>query len=787
MNYQPKPIDTDKVILTTEHLTLTELLAKNTHELWAQQRLADGWKYGEKRDDVKKEHPCLVPYEDLPESEKEYDRRTALGAIKTFLALGYRISGDATNLSLYQNWFLNQDETTSDPTTNLVPILESLKTSSDLNLLSLLQIKRETIHLHPKNPDIYRVLGDSILRLGEPLMAYDVIAEGLQKWPNDIRLQQLMALALARSGATHRANSILLQLLELGHEDEETLSLLARTHKDLWLQATDQEEKKEQLQLAAKRYKEAYQRSNSYYPGINAATMAMLMGDKNEALALAEEVRDRCLGQLKPLQEKTCDDYWLMATLGESCLILQQFAEAKQWYARAIQLGEKRFGDLSSTRRNATLLLKYLKYAETGGSSASIRDLFPIPRVALFTGHMIDQPDRVSPRFPLELETEVYQAIRDRLQKLDARLGYASAACGADILFLEAILELGGEAHVVLPYEREQFIKESVDIIPGSNWVKRFHRVLEQATEVIVPSHQCLEHVNVVYEYANRLLHGLAKMRSEQLETDLVPLAVWDGKPGGVGGTASVVHDWEKWGYQVEVIDLTAILSSYETATATTTVTAPNTHRMLGKKPGIYEWSIAKRIEESPQKKPTSCERQIVALLFADVVQFSRLTEDRMLPFLQNFLGAVADLMKRSPHAPVMKNTWGDGLYFVFNTVRDAGLFALELCEFVTNTNWEEKHLPKDLNLRIALHSGPVYRLIDPVTGQINYIGSHVSHAARIEPISPPGKVYASQEFAAMSSSEGVTDFTCDYVGQIPLAKGYGTFPTYHVRRRQAD
>ena len=169
------------------------------------------------------------------------------------------------------------------------------------------------------------------------------------------------------------------------------------------------------------------------------------------------------------------------------------------------------------------------------------------------------------------------------------------------------------------------------------------------------------------------------------------------------------------------------------------------------------------------------------------MVQFSRLTEDRMLPFLQNFLGAVADLMARSPHAPVMKNTWGDGLYFVFNTVRDAGLFALELCQFVNSTNWQEKNLPKDLNLRIALHSGPVYRLIDPITGQINYIGSHVSHAARIEPISPPGKVYASQAFAAMTSSAGVIDFTCDYVGQIPLAKGYGTFPTYHVRRRQQD
>ncbi len=134
-----------------------------------------------------------------------------------------------------------------------------------------------------------------------------------------------------------------------------------------------------------------------------------------------------------------------------------------------------------------------------------------------------------------------------------------------------------------------------------------------------------------------------------------------------------------------------------------------------------------------------------------------------------------------------MKNTWGDGLYFVFNKVKDASLFALELCEFFNSTNWEEKHLPKDLNLWIALHSGPVYQLIDPITGQINYIGSHVSHAACIEPISPPEKVYASLAFAAMSSSEAVSDFTCDYVGQIPLVKGPGTFPTYHVQWRQKE
>ena len=777
MNYQPKPIDTENIHLTTEHLQLTDLLAKNTHEIWAQQRIAEGWKYGEKRDDTKKEHPCLVPYEKLPESEKEYDRRTALGAIKTFLALGYRIEGNASNLSEYENWFPTDSERSPsfEIDKKIVPILETLKQFSDLNLASLLQIKRETISLQPKSPDIYRVLGDSILRLGEPLMAYDVLAEGLQKWPNDIRLQQLMALALARSGATHRANSMVLQLLESGHHDEETISLLARTHKDLWLQATEPQEKKKQLEKAAQRYKEAYQLTDSYYPGINAATMAMLMGNKKQACTFAQEVRDQCISKLQTRNQGSGDDYWLLATLGETALILQQFSEAQQWYAEAVNLGEKRFGDLSSTRRNATLLLQHLE-----GDVPKMRELFPIPRVAVFSGHMLDAPDRPSPRFPAPLEREVHKAIRDRLQKLDACLGYASAACGADILFLEAILELGGEAHIVLPYEREQFIRECVNLIPGSNWTKRFHQVLEQATEVIVPSHPRIEDGNVVYEYANRLLHGLAKMRSEQLETDLVPLAVWDGQPGGVGGTASVVKDWQEWGDRVEFIDLSEILSAYQQHL---TPKHPSATERKAVKMSLPQWHPP----EAAQARPASCERQIVALLFADVVQFSRLTEDRMLPFLQNFLGAVADLMARSPHAPVMKNTWGDGLYFVFNTVKDAGLFALELCEFVNSTNWEEKHLPKDLNVRIALHSGPVYRLIDPITGQINYIGSHVSHAARIEPISPPGKVYGSQAFAAMSSSEGVSDFTCDYVGQIPLAKGYGTFPTYHVRRRKKE
>ncbi|MCA1818241.1 MAG: Ryanodine receptor Ryr [Acidobacteria bacterium] len=90
-DYAPEPIDTSRVRLDAELLALCERLAKNNHEVWARQRIRDGWRYGRARDDARKEHPSLVPYEELPESEKEYDRNTVLETLKATAALGYRI------------------------------------------------------------------------------------------------------------------------------------------------------------------------------------------------------------------------------------------------------------------------------------------------------------------------------------------------------------------------------------------------------------------------------------------------------------------------------------------------------------------------------------------------------------------------------------------------------------------------------------------------------------------------------------------------------------------------
>jgi hypothetical protein len=92
LKYTPKPVDTSHIELSHEIMELTEVLAENTHDVWARQRISEGWRYGPHRDDERKEHPTLVPYKDLPESEKEYDRNTALQTLKAIMALGYKIS-----------------------------------------------------------------------------------------------------------------------------------------------------------------------------------------------------------------------------------------------------------------------------------------------------------------------------------------------------------------------------------------------------------------------------------------------------------------------------------------------------------------------------------------------------------------------------------------------------------------------------------------------------------------------------------------------------------------------
>ena len=90
-NYTPSPADTANIQLPEELIALAEAVSKNVHEVWAQNRIKEGWTYGPVRDDAKRQTPCLVPYEQLPEEEKAYDRNTAFGTLKFIVSQGFEI------------------------------------------------------------------------------------------------------------------------------------------------------------------------------------------------------------------------------------------------------------------------------------------------------------------------------------------------------------------------------------------------------------------------------------------------------------------------------------------------------------------------------------------------------------------------------------------------------------------------------------------------------------------------------------------------------------------------
>jgi class 3 adenylate cyclase len=319
-----------------------------------------------------------------------------------------------------------------------------------------------------------------------------------------------------------------------------------------------------------------------------------------------------------------------------------------------------------------------------------------------------------------------------------------------------------------------QFALDSVDIVPG--WRQRYEALIHRlaaadprrsrVTEV-APGKMELESVS--YDYANQVLHGLALQRAKELDSEVVYLAAWDGRPGdGAGGTASVVQRWQWAGLTVEPIDLAELLRQERLDVDVPDRPAAVTKRVFG-------------------SSPPAPETKVLALLFADARGFGRLTEKQAVLFTRHCLGAICKLLLDCPYEAIVRESRGDGVYLALETVREAGLFALRLCELIDQTPWLDNGLPADLKLRIGLHTGPVCRCFDPILGAQTWTRAHVARAARFEPIAVPGQVCSSQQFAALAAVEYVTEFACVYVETRELPKTSGKFPIYAVRRRSQE
>ncbi len=619
---------------------------------------------------------------------------------------------------------------------------------------------------------------DTLLNRGDVFEAYEAAREALIDDPRSQPLRERLARALIRAGAETEALDLLAALLEEGHASGEVLGLEASTRKSRALASADPDVRRDGLARALDRYEQARTAfPEDYWFGVNVATLAFVLGEP-------ERARECARALLPQLASHLADDAWkrrgwALGTEGEARLVLGDEEGAIEAYGRFRDLtaANAAWEMRASALRNARLLLHAEPpLARVEVDAARIEALLQTPPVAIGAGHMIDAPGRVAERFPATLRPAARVVIEEFVARHGVSQGYACLARGTDTLFHEVLSERGVRRFAMVPYRAEAFVADSVADHEDASWVDRFQALWRGADNRCTASRYRFAWDSLCYEFANEVLTGLALLEAEALGTEVVGFALWDGKAGdGQGGAESIVRLWRDRAAPIDV----ELISPEDLAAG-----------RLQAQPCIDARTPPdSQPPDSEPLDPQSLDPQraeVMALLFADARGFGKLDEVGNEVFATQFLTLLAKVIQRHDEHIFERNTWGDAVFLAMTDVEAAGHLALDLCSTIVAARPEliAAGLPPELDLRVALHAAPVRVLFDPIRDQPRVSGAQISEAARIEPITPPGHVYASQSFAALSRAREATGFSCRYVGQTELAKNYGREPLYIVEQR---
>ncbi|HEY9619118.1 MAG TPA: tetratricopeptide repeat-containing protein, partial [Crinalium sp.] len=412
----------------------------------------------------------------------------------------------------------------------------------------------------------------------------------------------------SRIGQSDEAIVKLENLLQDVPKCVDATTYLARIYKDLWKQnwmaIADSTERLQAayeasflLQKSIENYLRGYRLDqNQYYPGINALTLTTLLDHLAQSTVVEscdadERAYRQQLGAIKgsvqfcleSSLQKLPNDYWAALSLGDLAVCTAESphhvatayrkALAILWnnkFALQATLDQLKLMDLLNFRPDhvkagiMVLQSELERFEQQEYLFTSVEDetdLAKPAQVFLFTGHMIDQPDRPKPRLPAAMEAEVVQSIEKTLEKLEANSNCIAItpglACGGDILFVEACLHYNMRIEIYLPFEPSEFIQGSVSFA-GDSWVERFYRILNHPNITLHLQPERLGTVpdgENVYGRNNRwtlyatLMHDIRRVRL---------IALWDGQSGdGPGGTADMVRQVRQLGGIVEHIDIT--------------------------------------------------------------------------------------------------------------------------------------------------------------------------------------------------------------------------------------
>lgn len=569
----------------------------------------------------------------------------------------------------------------------------------------------------------------ALIRRGEILAAYDIAHAALEAGESAREVAYAAVLCLARAGAVDfaRAEYVRLGLAE-AEDDADAVALGARLLKDVALAARGPR-RIAFAKASRRRYEALSLRFGGLYGAINAATLTLMAGDPAGAAARAAAVL--ATPPTPGLEGESA--YYETASRAEAWFLAGEQDAARETLAAAMACAPRAYAAHASTLRQLEMLCR-----ETGVEPGWLAAFRP-PVCAHFTGHITNVP-----------EADLRRRLDQMLREQRVGFAYGGLAAGADILFAEALLEAGGELHVVLPVDRDAFVEVSVAPF-GEAWIPRFERCLALAASIRYASRDPYLGDEQVFAYSSQFAMGCAVLRSETLSTEAIQLAVWDGHaaPGPAGVAADMAY-WADSGRRRVVIEIQR------------------------PPPCPSRWS----------PPPTQATRRAMkAMLFADVKGFGALRDDQIPAFIEGVMGRMAETVERLSERPRHIETWGDGLFLVFERPIDAALAALALLEAHRTLDLKALGLPRGLGLRIGGHYGPVHLRTNPLTKAPAVIGAHVVVAARIEPDVAPGSAYVSEALAGALATFHGDRVRCGYVGRTQGRKGFPATPIFSLAR----
>ncbi|WP_300528916.1 adenylate/guanylate cyclase domain-containing protein [Maricaulis sp.] len=588
---------------------------------------------------------------------------------------------------------------------------------------------------------------DSFKR-GDLAAAFDQCLDQLDRAPDDLWLRHRAVLCLVKSGALERARSLYSRYqLDRADFDEDCLALGARLEKASAFE-TEASAFPAQARRAAKRYEDVFEITGGHYPGINAASMYLLAGDKPRSERLARRVLHESLGGTATDPEEA---YYRGATQAEAHLLLGDTR------AMRLALSAARDCDPSNTIALATSLQQLRLIADALGVKQEIFSGVQPGRPVHFAGNIFplgSAPGEVSQA----AETRLVRQIDLALEAVSAGPAFGAVAAGADILIAEAILRRGGSLNVVLPVPVGVFIESSVRPF-GSPWIKRCEACLNAASQIIEVTSDRRIISGETLNFSSRVAMGLARMRAEVLATEPHQILVSDPGANPARGFGTV-HDAGQW------------------------------HRA-----GLDQTVIPFKRQKSSSNLPKRSDADIGhgfrpvmrAMLFIDISGSSRVAEDRVPAFVDTVLRRLVDEVDQLEDSPVYTDSWGDGLFLAFEQTAPAARAATRLREAFAAIDLAAAELPDSLDIRIGGHYGPVHEGEDPLQKRPTLFGAQVAIAARIEPCAVPGSICVSEAFAAVLAMEQAGEFRCEYIGRTEVDTALPKLPLFALRAVAPD